>query len=111
MLNRGGVNASPAAFYFVNENKPENLAAATTRKFLGVKLECIPNVTPIRSPRWTRDQFWEFAAFFAGMQPQRPGLQPVSINNSRPRQIKNSSNVQDSEGEISERQRAHVQGQ
>src|SRR5207237_1111976 len=36
--NRGG--SSTQAFYFDNENKPENLASATTRVFLGVKLEC-----------------------------------------------------------------------
>ncbi len=60
-----GTNGSPAAFYFVNENKPENIAAATTRKFLGVKLECAQcHAHPFA--RWTRDQFWEFAAFFAG---------------------------------------------
>src|SRR5437868_1736999 len=64
----GGVNASPAAFYFVNENKPENLAAATTRNFLGVKLECAQcHAHPFA--KWSRDQFWEFAAFFSGVQP------------------------------------------
>lgn len=88
MVNQfGGMNASPAAFYVVNENKPENLAAATTRKFLGVKLECAQcHAHPFA--RWTRDQFWEFAAFFAGMQPNPRGLQQVSINKSQPREIK-----------------------
>src|SRR4029077_16907424 len=80
MLNRGGVSASPVAFYFINENKPENLAAATTRKFLGVKLECAQcHAHPFA--RWTREQFWEFAAFFAGVQPaNRPGIQPAVPN-------------------------------
>ncbi len=32
--------ASPAAFFFANEQKPENLAASTSRIFMGVKLEC-----------------------------------------------------------------------
>src|SRR5260370_41419553 len=31
---------STAAFYFANENKPENLAGTTARLFLGVNLEC-----------------------------------------------------------------------
>jgi hypothetical protein len=70
----------PAAFYFVNENKPENLAGSTARVFLGVKIECAQcHKHPFAS--WTRDQFWEYAAFFAGInQGNRPqpkgGKQP-----------------------------------
>jgi len=83
-------NANPAAFYFVNENKPENLAAATTRTFLGVKLECAQcHAHPFA--KWSRDQFWEFAAFFAGIQPGnvRGGIQPIPNNNNPgPRTIK-----------------------
>jgi hypothetical protein len=85
-----GMNASPAAFYVVNENKPENLAAATTRNFLGVKLECAQcHAHPFA--KWTRDQFWEFAAFFASGGPRNlraPGLQPAQNNNARAREIK-----------------------
>jgi len=84
-----GANASPAAFYFVNENKPENLAAATTRTFLGVKLECAQcHAHPFA--KWTRDQFWEFAAFYAGIQPAnfRGGIQAAPNNNPGARQIK-----------------------
>ena len=63
--------ANPAAFYFINENKPENLAAATTRAFLGVKLECAQcHNHPFAD--WKRDQFWEFAAFFGGSVPIAP---------------------------------------
>ena len=85
----GGMNASPAAFYFVNENKPENLAAATTRNFLGVKLECAQcHAHPFA--KWTREQFWEFAAFFSGVQPPnfRGGNQPAQNGNVRTREIK-----------------------
>jgi hypothetical protein len=67
-LVNGAGNANPNAFFIVNENKPENLAGAATRKFLGVKLECAQcHAHPFA--KWTRDQFWEFAAFFSGMQP------------------------------------------
>lgn len=63
--NMGFGQASPAAFYFASENKPENLAGATSRVFLGVKLECAQcHSHPFA--KWTREQFWEFAAFFAG---------------------------------------------
>jgi hypothetical protein len=60
------------AFYQANEMKPDNLAAATSRLFLGVKLECAQcHNHPFA--RWTRKQFWEFTAFFAGIKPQRIG--------------------------------------
>jgi hypothetical protein len=53
-----------SGFYQALENKPENVAAAASRIFLGVRLECAqchnhPTAT------WKRQQFWEFAAFFS----------------------------------------------
>ncbi len=84
-------NATPGAFYIINENKPENLAGATTRKFLGVKLECAQcHAHPFA--KWTKDQFWEFAAFFSGAQGNvnRGGVQPIPVAApvERGRQIK-----------------------
>ncbi len=56
---------SPAAFYLANENKPEKLAGSTSRLFLGLRLECAQcHNHPFAE--WTREQFWEYAAFFAG---------------------------------------------
>jgi hypothetical protein len=64
-LGVGNANPSTAAFYFANENKPENLAGASARLFLGVKLECAQcHAHPFA--KWTRNQFWELAAFFNG---------------------------------------------
>jgi hypothetical protein len=65
----------PATFLVANEYKPENLAASTTRAFLGVNLDCAQcHDHPFA--RWTRDQFWQTAAFFArpaaGGQPELP---------------------------------------
>jgi hypothetical protein len=58
-------------FYQANEFKPENMAGATTRLFLGFKLECAQcHDHPMDV--WTRKQFWEFAAFFSGIQPNQP---------------------------------------
>jgi hypothetical protein len=65
-MSRGPVNQfnTPFAFYQLNEQKPENLAASTSRLFLGVKLECAQcHKHPFA--KWTKEQFWEFAAFFA----------------------------------------------
>ncbi len=60
--------ASPAAFYAANEYKPENLAGATARLFLGVKIECAQcHKHPFAD--WTRNQFWEFSAFFQNLSP------------------------------------------
>jgi hypothetical protein len=67
-------NPNPLAFYQVNEFKPEVLAANSSRLFLGHKLECAQcHDHPFA--KWSRKQFWEYAAFFAGSSPQQ-GDQP-----------------------------------
>lgn len=58
-------------FYAANEAKPENVAAAVSRVFLGVKLECAQCHDHPFAP-YTRDQFWEFAAFFGEFTPLPP---------------------------------------
>ncbi len=64
-----GAEPTPIAYYQANEFKPENLAASTSRMFLGVKLECAQcHNHPFAN--WSRKQFWEYAAFFAGIQSQ-----------------------------------------
>ena len=68
----GGADANAGAFYVAKELKPENVAAATSRLFLGVRLECAQcHNHPFAS--WKRDQFWGYAAFFAGLQRQGAG--------------------------------------
>ncbi len=64
-----GQTVSPTAFYSAKEIKPENLAASTSRMFLGVRLECAQcHNHPF--DRWEQKEFWSFAAFFAGMDRQ-----------------------------------------
>jgi hypothetical protein len=59
---------SPLPFYDLRRNRLEDLASATARLFLGVKLECAEcHNHPFA--RWTRTQFWEYAAFFAEVRP------------------------------------------
>jgi len=59
---------TPAAFYLAKQAKPENLGAATSRLFLGVRIECAQcHDHPF--DEWKRDQFWSYAAFFAEFQP------------------------------------------
>jgi hypothetical protein len=72
---------SPSAFYFANELKPENLAGSTARLFLGVKLECAQcHAHPFA--KWTRNQFWEYAAFFGGINPNQGRGRKVNNNNN-----------------------------
>jgi len=65
---------SPAAFYTAKLGKPEVIAADSARAFLGLRLECAQcHNHPFA--RWKREQFWGFAAFFAGVpQPDANGL-------------------------------------
>jgi hypothetical protein len=59
------------AFYQANELKPENLASAASRIFLGVNLECAQcHNHPFAD--WKQDQFWQLAGFFAGVRRLRP---------------------------------------
>lgn len=54
---------APAAFLTASEFKPENLAANTTRAFLGINLDCAQcHNHPFA--RWTQQEFWQTAAFF-----------------------------------------------
>jgi hypothetical protein len=67
-----GQNASPMPFYFAKQGKPEDIAAAVTRLFLGVRLECAQcHDHPFG--KWKREEFWSQAAFFAGLKGQRNG--------------------------------------
>ncbi|HEX3725305.1 MAG TPA: DUF1549 and DUF1553 domain-containing protein [Pirellulales bacterium] len=54
---------SPAAFFQANESKPEQIAASTTRIFLGVQVQCAQCHDHPFS-HWTRREFWSLAAFF-----------------------------------------------
>ncbi|MBN9524522.1 DUF1553 domain-containing protein, partial [bacterium] len=62
------------AFYQANEAKAENVAAAVSRLFVGVKLECAQCHDHPFAP-YTKDQFWEFAAFFADLN-RTPATRP-----------------------------------
>ncbi len=68
--------ASPLAFYTAKGGKPENLGAATSRLFMGIQLECAQCHDHPFS-RWSRDQFWGLAAFYAGVEQQGGGLREV----------------------------------
>lgn len=68
--------ASPIGFYTAKQVKPENLAAAASRMFLGVRIECAQcHDHPFDT--WKQEQFWSFSSFFAtlgreGADPDNP---------------------------------------
>jgi hypothetical protein len=74
-------------FYQANEAKAENLGSTISRLFVGVKLECAQcHDHPFA--RYTREQFWEFAAFFAEMSPL-PATRPSEPRPTEPQAEKN----------------------
>jgi hypothetical protein len=56
-----------ASFYQAIEGRAENAGAAVSRLFVGVKLECAQCHDHPFAP-YTRQQFWEFAAFYADLE-------------------------------------------
>lgn len=81
---------TPRAYFLVKQLKPENLAAGTSRAFLGVRIECAQcHDHPFDS--WKQQQFWEYAAFFSNID-QSVSNQVAAglplIESERPPQIK-----------------------
>ena len=59
-------------FYTSLELKPEKLAAATARIFLGLQIECAQcHHHPF--DKWRQEEFWGYAAFFARLRQPRDG--------------------------------------
>ena len=82
-------------FYDANENKPELLAAAATRLFLGVKLECAQcHDHPFAD--YTQEEFWEQAAFFGEFAPLPPTA-PSFVGPLPPQHEVNRINIPDTE--------------
>lgn len=67
-LTAGGAgDAGPAIFYTSHQVQPEKVAAATSRIFMGIQLQCAEcHDHPF--DRWTQQDFWQFAAFFSQLE-------------------------------------------
>lgn len=52
-------------YFSAYENKPESVAGSTARVFLGVRLECAQCHDDRSGGTWSREQFWQYAAFFS----------------------------------------------
>lgn len=68
----GNRRDGPGSFYRVKDVEPENVAASVSRLFLGIQLDCAQcHDHPFSS--WKREEFWQFTAFFSGIQGQQLG--------------------------------------
>lgn len=67
LLATGPGNQGPALFYTALEAKPEELAAATSRAFLGVQIQCA-QCHDHPHDKWKQEDFWGYAAFFAQLE-------------------------------------------
>lgn len=68
----------PSGFYVANEAMPANLAASATRAFLGINLDCAQcHDHPFAS--WSREQFWQTAAFFAEPKRSAEGITALPV--------------------------------
>ena len=64
LVATGGGQGGPAAFYSSVQFRPEELASATSRVFLGMQIQCAQcHDHPFDD--WTQEDFWGFAAFFS----------------------------------------------
>jgi hypothetical protein len=68
-------NPNALSFFYANEQKPTNLAAATSRLFLGVNIECARCHPHPFAKKWKRENFWELSAFFVNNGAVRAKIQ------------------------------------
>ncbi|MCE9562217.1 MAG: DUF1549 and DUF1553 domain-containing protein [Planctomycetes bacterium] len=91
-------NATLVGFYQANEARAENLGSSVSRLFVGVRLECAQcHDHPFA--KYTREQFWEFAAFFAEMNPL-PANSPNLVGPIQPQSDKNRITITNTEKRV-----------
>jgi hypothetical protein len=86
---RGQVNQTgPVLFFTSLQLKPEELAASTSRVFLGTQIQCAQcHDHPF--DHWKREDFWGYAAFFARLQlPPQQQQVPFQVADSEQGEVK-----------------------
>lgn len=72
MLTASAGAQGPGFYFTAKGGKAENIAGGAARVFLGVRIECAQcHNHPFA--KWRREQFWQFAAFFAGINADTNG--------------------------------------
>lgn len=85
-----GNELGPALYYQAQDLAPEKLAANTAELFLGMRLDCAQCHDHPYS-RWTQDDFWGFAAFFArvrGPDENMPGATSYRLYDARSGEVR-----------------------
>ena len=89
---RGNQEPAPDVFFRGKQLKAEELAAATSRAFLGVRLECAQcHDHPFDV--WKQEQFWSFAAFFSGVRGENAFAMVMEDRDSRELKIPDTEDV------------------
>jgi hypothetical protein len=71
----GSTFANPAANYYRVARDPSNLAETTAQLFLGIRMQCAKcHNHPFE--RWTQDDYYSLAAFFARVKHRKDPLEP-----------------------------------
>lgn len=78
---KGGVASNPAASFYRVVRDPQGLAETTAQLFFGVRMQCAKcHNHPFE--RWTQDDYYGLAAFFARVKqkpdPNQPALNPMT---------------------------------
>ena len=83
-LTAGGAgNTGPAVFYTSHNLEPEKLAAATSRIFMGIQLQCAQcHDHPF--DKWSQEDFWSYAAFFGQLTQRDSGMRGEVVIEDRP---------------------------
>ncbi|MCC9606064.1 DUF1549 and DUF1553 domain-containing protein [Blastopirellula sp. JC732] len=77
----------PVYFYDALDLKPEQLAAETSRIFLGLHIQCAEcHDHPFDS--WKQRDFWGYAAFFAQVERQNENMGRISIRDRESGEVK-----------------------
>ena len=78
LLAEGRVNESgPLLFYAAAKMNAEELAARTSRSFLGMRLECA-QCHDHPTEQWSQEDFWSLAAYFAQISRPQGKIEMVS---------------------------------
>ena len=76
----GSTFANPAANYYRIARDPSNLAETTAQLFLGIRMQCAKcHNHPFE--RWTQDDYYSLAAFFARVKQRKDPLEPGDAQN------------------------------
>src|SRR5205085_584351 len=75
LMAEGSTFSNPPANFYRIARDPQNLAETTAQLFFGVRLQCSKcHNHPFE--RWTQDDYYAFAAFFARVKQKKDTLEP-----------------------------------